>query len=396
MKSRLNRSLSKVLVAAAVLFALAAGNAGAQGKPAVTEWDIPMLSVLTGPVAFAGIPAAWGAEYAAKEINKAGGIKGIPIKITKQDTAFNTAKAVSAMTKAVADAVAILGPMDGPGADAASPVAAEAKVPSIAALSFPDARERLKPWGIACMQDSPEGSALAAAEWVRLNPEIKSVVVFYMPSDPAQVEEYEAVAGALKKANVKVAGTVEMQTGQLDMGPAVVRAMNLKGDGYFCILRAGEYAKVATELSNRGMTDGKRICATFAAMSPSLMDMAKGKLNNTYIWDKVDLGLNNAKWKALVDAYKAEHGGQNPIGTAVYFYDAVYAIKAAIETLNITGDKSKLADERKKIADFLFNSKEFDGVQGKFKWVNGKRVAPYHFFQIKDEKLVRITALTAK
>jgi branched-chain amino acid transport system substrate-binding protein len=396
-KSGFIRFFVGVAASVVVLLIATAGGVHAQAKPAVAEWDISFLSVLTGPVAFAGAPAVWGAEFAAKEINKAGGMRGVPIKFTKHDTAFNTAKAVSAMTKAVETSIVVFGPMDGPGGDAAGPVAAEANVPIFAAFSFPEARDRAKPWGIAYMGDSPDGSVLAAAEWIKLNPDIKSVAVFYMPADPAQVDEFKAVETTLKKMNVKVVGPVEVQTGQLDMGSAVIKAMNLKADGYYCILRAGEYTKVATEFFNRGMTEGRRICATFAANSPTLLEVGKGKLNGTYIWNKIDPGHQGAKWQAFVEAYKADHSGQLPLlNTAPNYYDVVYALKAAFEALNISGDKAKLQDERKKIAEYLFNSKEFDGLQGKFKWVNGKRIGPYYFFQIKDDKLVRVATLIAK
>ena len=66
------------------------------------------------------------------------------------------------------------------------------------------------------------------------------------------------------------------------------------------------------------------------------------------------------------------------------------------QVLFITGDPAKLTEERKKISDFLFNSQELEGIQGKFKWVNGKKAAPYHFFQIRDNKLVKISVLVQK
>jgi len=98
-------------------------------------------------------------------------------------------------------------------------------------------------------------------------------------------------------------------------------------------------------------------------------EVGKGKLNGTYICNKIDPGYWSPKWQALVETYKAEHPGQALlVNTAPNFYDALYAVKAAFETLNITGDKSKLAEERKKTAEFLHSSKEFDGIQGKFKW----------------------------
>ena len=75
------------------------------------------------------------------------------------------------------------------------------------------------------------------------------------------------------------------------------------------------------------------------------------------------------------------------------YYDAVYAIKAAFEALKITGDPAKRVVERTKISDFFFNSQEFDGVQGNFRWVNGKNMAPFHFFQIRDNKIGKIRVL---
>ncbi|MFC1864013.1 ABC transporter substrate-binding protein, partial [Thermodesulfobacteriota bacterium] len=175
------------------------GNKG----PVVKEWNIPFISILTGPVAFAGLPAVWGAEYAAKQINAAGGINGVPVKITRYDTAFDPAKAVSAMGRLIDDSLLILGPMDGPGATAAGPVAAENNVPFVAAVTRPDLREKCMPWGVSYMQDSADGSIIAVREWIKLNPDIKSVVVFYMPSDPAQVEEYKLITEQMKKDGVK-------------------------------------------------------------------------------------------------------------------------------------------------------------------------------------------------
>jgi ABC-type branched-subunit amino acid transport system substrate-binding protein len=285
--------------------------------------------------------------------------------------------------------------MDGPGATAAGPVAAENNVPFVSAVTRPDLREKCKPWGVSYMTDSADGSVLAAREWLKLNPDIKSVVTFYMPSDPAQVEEYALITGQMKKDGVKVLKPVEVTTGQIDMGSAVVKAMNLKPDGYFAILRTGEYAKVVTELHNRGMTDGRRICATFAAFSANLFDLAKGNLEDTYIWNKMDLDYDSNEWRSLVKAYKDDHKGKGPmINTLVGYYDALYAFKDAVETLDLTGDPKKLKQERKKISDYFFDSKEFKGLQGSYRWDKGKKLAPIHFMQIRNNKAIKLNQFT--
>jgi hypothetical protein len=75
------------------------------------------------------------------------------------------------------------------------------------------------------------------------------------------------------------------------------------------------------------------------------------------------------------------------------FCDAVYSIKAAIETLKITGDPQKLVQERKAIDDFLYNSPELEGLQFKYKNVNGEKVAPFFLLQIKNNQFVQISMM---
>ena len=98
---------------------------------AVTEWEIPMLTAATGAIAYVGKPAGWAAEYAAEIINANGGIRGVPVKVTVLDTAFDTSKAVTQMTSVVDNALVVLGPMDAPGAESAGQVAYDGGVPNI-------------------------------------------------------------------------------------------------------------------------------------------------------------------------------------------------------------------------------------------------------------------------
>lgn len=364
-----------------------------EAEPVVESWDIPVISVLSGAIAFVGNDNKWAVEYTADEINAAGGIEGIPISFTYYDTAFDNAKAVSAMARAVEGSLVVLGPVDGPGAEAAGTIAAEEGVPFIAALASTEALDRFEPWGISYMQDDALGEAPAVTEWINLNTDIKSVVVFYDPAMPVMVEQFQAVEAALNKLGVEVLGPIEVQTGQVDMGPAAVRAMDLNPDGYYAILGL-EYASLATELYNRGMTEGRRICASWACMTPVLFEQAAGYLENTYIFDKMDVGYEGAKWQTVVEDYQAEHEGMLPmIAVIPNYYDVLYALKAAFEELGITGDPDKLAEEREKISEFLFNSPEFEGIQGTFKWVNGQKLAPYHFFQVQNNMLVKISTI---
>ena len=153
---------------------------------AVTEWEIPMLTAATGAIAYVGKPAGWAAEYAAEIINANGGIRGVPVKVTVLDTAFDTSKAVTQMTSVVDNALVVLGPMDAPGAESAGQVAYDGGVPNIAAYSFQDIRDLYAPYVMGYMTDSEEGDLAAAQEWTAVNDDIKKIVIFYTPTDASQ------------------------------------------------------------------------------------------------------------------------------------------------------------------------------------------------------------------
>ena len=362
------------------------------GAPvAVKEWDITMLSVLSGPVAFAGEPAVWGAQYAAKLINDAGGIRGVPVKITGVDTAFDPAKASSAMTSACEKSLVVLGPMDGPSAEAAAPVFVDAKVPDIGA--FPSAAERKNssPYGAAYMGDDGPSSDWAVKEWLKLNPDFKNLVVFWDPSDPANKIEMEATVAAFEAAGAKQAGAIEVKAGQLDMGTPAVKAISYKADGYVCLLRMEEFAKLSVELKNRGMTEGKRLYAPFAAFGSDLLKLAQGSLEGAYIWNKLDINSKDPKWTSFVDAYKADHSGQLPVVPPVLgYYDTMFALKQIFEKYQITGDPAKLVQEREIITKAFADGTEYDGLQFKWKWVDGEMKASAFLYQVKGDGYVTV------
>ncbi|MFP3154711.1 ABC transporter substrate-binding protein [Lachnospiraceae bacterium ZAX-1] len=357
---------------------------------AVSEWEFPMLTILTGSVAFAGLPAEWGAQYAVKEINEQGGIRGVPVKLTVRDTAFDTAKAVQEMSAVVDDALIVFGPMDAPSTDAGGQVASEAKVPILAAATTESVREKYAPYAIAYMTDSEKGTADAAVKWATKE-NFQKIVMFYYPADNSSAAEYELTKSYLEKEGKEIVGAIEVTAGQLDLGPSVVKALGYEADAYFVCLRTEEFVRAVQELRNRGITEGRQIMGGFSSIAPNLFELADGSLEDVYIWNKIDPAYPSDKWNTFVEAYKADNDGQIPsTNTAANYYEAVMSVKEAFETLKITGDPKKRQEERDAIAEYLYNSKEYDYLQGKFQNVNGEKIASPHVFQIKDNDYVRI------
>lgn len=364
-------------------------------SPVVNEWNIPFIAALTGPAAVWGMEAAWAAEQAVKSINEAGGIRGVPIKLIKYDTAMDPAKAVTVMAEVLGTKPLVIhGPMLQMSAEASGDLAAEEGVPFIGALPTSKLRQLFEPWGCSLYGDFSMASAQAAAEWLRLNPDIKSIVLFYSPESSAHVDSIEYIEEELEGLGVEVLGKIEVPMGQIDMGPAAIKAISLNPDGYYSVLGADQEAKLSKELYERGVTEGRRIHHGYASVGPSLFEVGEGFLEDTYIFEWSNVGYEGAEWQALVEAYKADHDGALPYGSLIpWHYNTICAIKAAFEALEITGDPAKLSEERTRIGDFLWNAEDIPGIQGEWGYVKGEKVADINTFQIRNNVPVLVTTI---
>lgn len=354
---------------------------------AVEQWEIPVLSAVTGPIAYVGKPASWSAEYAAKIINEQGGINGVPVKVNIMDTKFDTAEVASCLSQVIDKSLVIVGPMDAPGGEVAGQMIFDASLPNIAAYSYEDSRTAYAPYAIAYMTDSEEGDVIAAKKWIELNPDIKKVVLFACPSDASQVAITELLEEFLPTIDVEVAGVVEVETDTLDCGPAAVQALNYGADGYLSVLRADENAKVVSELRTRGVEEGRRITSGFSSYSDNYISVAGASaLDGTYIWNKLDPNYDGDEWNTLVAAYQADFDGASPISNPVPdFYNALMAIKTCYEELGITGNPDLAEAEKTAIAEWFYNSPTIHGIQGDFTWEKGKKIMDVYYFQFEGD-----------
>jgi len=371
--------------------ALGITTAHAGDAVAVKEWKIPMLTVLTGPVAFAGVPAKWAAEYAVNEINAAGGIRGVPVKLTVYDTALDNAKAVQTMARVIPGSLVVLGPMDGRGSTAVAQQLVQNKILAVNSNTNATMLSSSKPYSVSYMQDPSKGNVVGAKKWFQLEPWVKSVSMFYDPADPASKDAIDKFEANIAGTGVKVV-PIEISAGQLDFGPPVLKAMAQKVDGYFSSYLTPNHVAIAKELFNRGITKGTELIGSMAGDGPELFTTGKGYLENSYFCENLSPVNPSPRYRKLVEAFKKDFKGQLPNNT-MNFCDAVYSIKAAIETLKITGDPQRLEQERKAIDDFLYNSPELEGLQFKYKNVNGEKVAPFFLLQIKNNQFVQVSMM---
>lgn len=350
------------------------------------SWNIPFLCAVSGEISYVGEAAKWAAEYAQETINTGGGIANRPINIEIKDTRFDSGRMLKFINELDEDTLVLTGPIDSPGAEAAGPEIQSSKITNLAAYSTASLRESSVPYGVSYMSDSEEGDWLAVRKWIELNEDITKVAVFACPTDPSQMATVRLLEQNLVELGVEVCPVIEVKSGSADILAEVIEALNYKVDGYISLLRSEEYTKVLTQLRTRGVTEGRRVTATFSCYADSMFEKAGEYLDGTYIWNKLDPDYDGEEWHALAAVYQKDAGTQANISTIPDTYNMFLAIKQCYEELGITGEEDQVSREREEIAAWFYNSPVVHGIQGDFQWVNGKKISEVYYFQFDKNK----------
>ena len=99
------------------------------------------------------------------------------------------------------------------------------------------------------------------------------------------------------------------------------------------------------------------------------------------VYNYVNPDTDSPRWNAFKSAFMKDHNGMPPFSLSTNYYDALFMIKEAIEKTGVTGDPSKLKEERKKIADYCANVKNFQGLMFNWDMKDGvpTQQASFHF-----------------
>ncbi len=388
-----------VLLLLSMSFVYASGSqeAGASesGEVVVDEWEIPFLNCLTGPIASIGEYLQWGAEFAAEEINAAGGIAGKPVKVVGIDTAMSPEKGTVEMSKLVDSALVVMGPVPEPVIMAAVPIAADEGLYSFTATTSYEYAAEYFPWAISWFAPTEERLAPIITAWAKKTG-AKNVVQF--------VENYGAWPGmakahvkGVKDAGANILEDVDVPSDAVSFGPLIVKALAQEPDGIIFACNAEKVAKIIIELKNRGWEDMSKILVFSSADDAALYTTGGDKINGIMIYNYSDPSLDTPRWNTFRQSFKDDHDGIEPFSLSPNYYDAVYMIKRAIEETGVTGDPSKLAEERTLIRDYCNDIQNFDGLQ--YSWSNkGGYPAdkPLFLFEIKGGEKVLVDKITAQ
>ncbi|MBW2618136.1 MAG: ABC transporter substrate-binding protein, partial [Deltaproteobacteria bacterium] len=221
--------------------------------------------------------------------------------------------------------------------------------------------------------------------WIKLNPDIKSVVIIYDTFDTMLKEFYQLQRAALEEIGVTV-NAVQLTEG-VDMGAAVIKAMAFKPDGYSGIGLPQKLAQVAQELKKRGMNEPRRIIWHGTCDDPSFFEIGRGAIDGSYMWNIFNRLSDQAGWVSFRNAFKAKFSGIEPVVVTPVFYDMVYLAKYAIEKGGLTGDPAKLKEERQKLIELMKDVPDFSGIQQVYDIVDYQAQAPAYLFRVLTDDI---------
>ena len=374
-------------VAAVALAILAVAPAQAQ------EIVIGLSTVKSGVLKTVGETTETAVDIAVAEINAKGGIGGKQIKLLKFDTGSDPKQAATGTQKFAQDdkALAIIGPFSSGEAAVAFPVGERLGI-----VEMPNAASTpglTKGFSYAWRLTSDEGR-----QFTRLIKTLdkkgikrdKAEIIYVSDERVSNISGTQFYPAIFKASNVTFGEPIAIQLKSFDVSPQVAQALGRNPDVVAIAGTPDSAGKVIKELRRQGFTG--RVIGSQIFADPNSIELFGRDADGMIIvagfwWDRTDETRAFTKKFAALNAERNLPTKKIPHHTDAQAYDIVYLLKQAMEKAKVTGEPSKLAEERTAIRDAL-KGISFTGVTGDstcFDADHDARLAGY-VIEIKDQK----------
>ena len=358
-----------VLMALAMVFSFAAcGGGDKKGGHADNELYLGGIGALTGDYANYGLSVKYGAEVAVDEINAAGGINGMKIVFDMQDSQADPESAKSAYGKLVDW-----------GMDISIGTVMSGEMASVAAESANDDMFMISPSASndtcldassnafrICFYDSYQG--IAAADYVKENLAGKKVAVFYQSDLDYSIGLYESFDAQAKKDGIEIVAVQSFTSDEKDYTTQINALADSGAEVVFIPIYAAEASMFLSQAKNG--TDNAVFADGVYFFGCDGLDGILGKVagneataNNVLMLTPFAESSTDPAVQKFVAAYQAKTGAV-PDQFAADGYDAVYVIKAVLESMGVSKSSevsgAKVAEAMTKLS--------YTGVTGEMTW----------------------------
>ena len=362
------------------------GEEDALPAPTVTEWVLPIVVSITGAESDAGLAAAWGFDYGIKVVNEQGGIRGIPVRITIRDAASSDTTVTTEIGSAAADALIVIGPPTESLYKAGEQAFYSAGMPAVGAATDNDRRELYQPFAISCITTLGSDAVSAAETWVRAE-HLTKVCMFY---SPAYAERTARAEETLLASGIEVVEKIEIANASFDAVKLTDKAIASSADAFYVDLNKDDTLRVVKQLKfSAGAGDAagahKILCGPQVAAKELIGDEEAADLIGVRVWAMYDPNKDNEKRRVFEEAYNKNIEDPAYYSIAVDYYQSALMLKQAIDTLGLTGAPDVLAEEREKLAAFLYNTGLITTEQGDFIIESGSKETAVRLYTVTDK-----------
>ena len=389
MKKSFSRLLALLLAGAMVVSLAACGNSGSNSSDSGDSADsgdgivIGCIGPFTGSTAAYGNAVKNACELAVDEINEAGGVNGMKLILKSQDDENDPEKAANAYNT-----------LKDQGMQALVGTVTSTPCVAVGELSYADNMFQITPSGTAvdctqydncfrvCFNDPNQGTV--SAKYIKDHNLASKVAVIYDSSDVYSSGIYEKFASEAKEEGIEV---VEAQAftsdNKTDFSVQLQKVQSSGAELLFLPIYYQEAALIIEQANSMDLNMQIFGCDGLDGIIAQLgdkADLAEGvMLLTAYAADSTD-----EKSQAFTQAYEDAFDGEVPNQFAADAYDAVYAIKAALEDAGVDDPNISASD----LCDLLVSSMTkitVDGVTGSMTWsADGEPTKDAKAMVIKD------------
>jgi branched-chain amino acid transport system substrate-binding protein len=365
-------------------------SVNAHGQALKGEVKLGALIPLSGFASGFGQPQQIAMEMAVEDINKSGGILGAKLNMLLYDDESKAEKSILGFRKLVTqdNALAVVGPFLTIGCEVVFPLANSYKTVSVSASAGKAGlAEGNRPYAFVNFTTDQATMPPAVSYWQKKY-NVKTAAIVTDIKDPLNKATGTIVMPKLlQDAGIKIIGTSEFVTGEMDFSAHVTKFKGLNPDGIVISCTIADAAGFVKEARKQGLK--APFIGGVAIQSTKFIELAGADADGTVTGASFWVDSPDPKVVSFVRDYRKRHGGRDPIAQAAAMYETIFMLKQVIEKNGITNKKSDLASDRDKIQKGFATLKDFKGLTGSLTMSPGGAVSKEAYvLVVKDGKFV--------
>ncbi len=346
--------------AALVAFSAMPGAAELSGRSVKVGALVPV----TGKGAEWGYTARESIKIAQDEINTAGGIGGVPLKVIYWDTQSKESEGIKGFKKLVTrdKVLAVMGPCFSSIYEILAPQLERYKVPMISYCSSKPGLSAMSQWAFRNTLTSDKQLDPVVKAWVG-EYKIKSAVIIHDLEDAvSKAEGAKILPVLLKKYGVKLLDMLTYRTKDTDFSAQITKAKALNPDGVALGSCYQQAAGIVKEARKQGLA--APFVGGACSGSPGFIQLGGKATEGSYMSTAAWIDDPRASVQAYVKKIQAANKGRKPPYGGPRSYDSTYILKMIMEGQGVTNKSGDLEADRDRIRQGWAALKGYDGISG--------------------------------